>query len=101
MVLRIGWVAALGGLLVVGAGSLAAEQCRTAFATCATGSIPVIRVEAGRGAREVAATNQERGRPDPTDLATTVPEPASVVLLASGLVGLGLVRWRRRVVTPP
>jgi hypothetical protein len=47
-------------------------------------------------------TNVARTGPDPgPTLPTTTPEPASAVLLATGLLGFAGVMWQRRRLTAP
>jgi hypothetical protein len=40
--------------------------------------------------------NYQPHDPPPHDPPTSVPEPASALLIATGAVGLGYTRWRRR-----
>ena len=91
------------------------EGCGAAFATCASAGVHLTGARLTvSGPQQTAAVSFSSARPIGTPLAlslggpvvtpppppTTTPEPVSMTLLATGLVGVGLVGRRRRQAPP-
>ncbi len=87
--------------------------CGAAFATCASAGVHLTGSEVVvAGPLRTSALSFAAARPVGVPLAssigpvvtpppTTTPEPVSMTLLATGLVGVGLVGRRRRQQAPP